>query len=444
MKKVEREYKEFKKEVERKQEIAIMLESIKILGKYLPNEEIKSDQFYYSRYYEGFLSFEIDIAHTNFYKSFYKMLPELIENDFKITLGNVSIDGLDEWFKTADIDSKKRNELKRDYYNMRTSFDILEYVNQNKRIPSVNLLVWFVENKMYEVLVNLLVSDEVPLEQKFTILDKALCEGDEEFCALLSTIPSTYMRNEWQVRKELFNELLSKNLQQVYMSQKDYFQKIVIKNIKECYSDRISEGQADKVIKSFIKFNLVDMNEITFNYKGTEITSAVAAEVRGRHDLASFLYNLPEYIKTDSKLRCQSDKVLLDLAIHKVPKYRNDLNIYNIINRKNYVNTSEKTCYILDEIDKNNSIAKISDDYTEEEIGKILEILLRKTPKEEYKKLKQELNSRKQVLVDEKMNEELLFQKRQELTTTLGKLNDYLLNNEPAKKKIKEIEFNKK
>ena len=122
-----------------------------------------------------------------------------------------------------------------------------------------------------------------------------------------------------------------------------------------------------------------------------------------------------------------------------------------LINRKNFNNTCDKMLYILDFIDRCNSGKCCFDyHYTEEDINEIMDVLIRKTKKEDYKEVKRVLEERKQKqLLEEqnqlleKQNQALLAQKRQEFTSLLRNLDDTLLETVPAKKKIKEINFKK-
>ena len=104
--------------------------------------------------------------------------------------------------------------------------------------------------------------------------------------------------------------------------------------------------------------------------------------------------------------------------------------------------------YILNFIEKLNSSK--DNHYSEEEINEIINILIRKTKKEDYKEVKRVLEERKQKQLLEEQNQflekqkqALLTQKRQEFTSLLRNLDDTLLETVPAKKKIKEINFKK-
>ncbi len=439
MKKVEREYNKFKKEVEKRQDIITMLESIEVLGRYLPDEEIKSDRFFKLACYKDLTHIEIDIAHTSFYRLFDKLLPGLIAHDFFIVLER-SIDGLDKWLgdvDTADIiGCKKVAELKRDYYNMKYSCDVLK---RRKEIEGkgVDVISFLVDHGMYEVLINLFVSDEVTLGQKYNILCKVLKTEDFIFGEFLDIVPSTYMIEEWdsKIKKEAFTKILTDNLKKVSDKYRKMFNIMVINNINsdEKY-DCLSVNREDNFVKFFIQHNLIDINEITFEYNGITITAAAGAFIKRRYNLARYLYELPSYTETDSKIRDDSDMVLLSLL---------DYNNFSwLINRKNFTNTSDKMLYILGSFDKINS-SDSGYKYAKEDIDPIIDPLIRKTKKENYREVKKALTDRKNQKLVSANEQVLLEQKRQQFTAMLRSLNDTLLESVPAKKKIKEVEFKK-
>ena len=164
----------------------------------------------------------------------------------------------------------------------------------------------------------------------------------------------------------------------------------------------------------------------------------------GKSDLATYLYDLPSYKEISDKIKYNSDRVFLKFNSTKNKKN----NIYWLIRGKNFINNSDRMLYILNFIEKWNSSK--DNHYSEEEINEIINILIRKTKKEDYKEVKRVLEERKQKqLLEEqnqlleKQNQALLAQKRQEFTSLLRNLDDTLLETVPAKKKIKEINFKK-
>ena len=446
-------YNELKKAIEKKQELIGMLESIIILGKYLPNEEYKSDSFCSYTYSKdnGIIGTIIDLAHQTFYKTFHKMLPELLKNDFilQITEYNFRLEKVESYIEDINNNKSKREKLKIQYYNMLESFKNCSFNIANGKIDLIDFLT---KNKMYEVVANLLISDQVSGEQKFNILVKTLeHHGSKCFNKLLSTIPSTYKPHKYANKEQEFNDELFDNLSELrekYKIANNYFNEFVKDYICDRRDkDSLSKLNLEKAIKNLIQFNLIDINELLFYYNCEEITSAGAAYIYGKSDdLVFYLYELPSYRKIDSKINDNTDMLLLELDYNHLKD-----NFNWLINRKNFNNTCDKMLYILDFIDKSNSGKCCFDcHYTEEDINEIIDTLIRKTKKEDYKEVKRVLEERKQKQFLEEQNQllekqeqALLTQKRQELTSLLRNLDDTLLETVPAKKKIKEINFQK-
>ena len=446
--KKQKEYQQKMGEIEKCQELIGMLEAVIVLGKYLPVEENKLDYFCNIYGAQDLLPI-IDLAHQTFYKTFYKMLPDLLKNDFVIDLSFKRI-YKSKLGNCKNIDDEKNDILKKEYNNLTISYDkfIYNFFKYNDEFK-IDLIDFLIENDMYEVVTNLLISDQVSGEQKFNILVKTLEHHDSEcFNKLLSTIPSTYKPRKYANKEQGFNDELFANLSELrekYEIAENYFGKFV----KEYISDRgnkesLSKWNLEKTIRNLIQFNLIDINESLFCYEGEEITSAAAAYIYGKSDLATYLYDLPSYKEISDKIKYNSDRVFLKFNSTKNKKN----NIYWLIRGKNFINNSDRMLYILNFIEKWNSSK--DNHYSEEEINEIINILIRKTKKEDYKEVKRVLEERKQKqLLEEqkqfleKQEQALLTQKRQEFTSLLRNLDDTLLETVPAKKKIKEINFKK-
>ncbi len=445
-------YNKLKKAIEKKQELIGMLESIIILGKYLPNEEYKSDSFRctYSIYFkeDNTIGAAIDFAHQTFYKTFHKMLPELIKNDFMLQIieYNFKLEKVESYIENTNNDKAKREKLKIQYHNMLESFENCSF---NIAYGKIDLIDFLIKNSMYEVVTNLLISEQVSEEQKFNILANTLEHyKDSRFGKLFSfvqlfKIPSTYIPHDYDNKEQEFNEKLFANLSKLrekYKIAENYFREFAKENIHDYKYNNSSFNSLTKsalegTIMNLIKYNLVDI----IPYEGEEITSAAAAYIYGKEDLALFLYELPSYKKIDSKIKDSTDMLLLKRG-NKDSKNGFDW----LINRENFNNTCDKMLYILDFIDGSNSGKYCSGyQYTEEDINEIIDTLIRKTKKEDYKEVKRVLKERKQNQFLEEKKQALLAQKRQELTSLLRNLDDALLETVPAKMKIKEINFNK-
>lgn len=450
--KKQKEYQQKMGEIEKCQELIGMLEAIIVLGKYLPDEEKKMNRFYGISGDQDLLPI-IDLAHQTFYKTFYKMLPDLLKNDFVIDLSFKRIYKSKLGNCIENIDDEKNDILEKEYNNLTISYDkfIYNFFKDNDGCK-IDLIDFLIENDMYEVVTNLLISYQVSGEQKFNILVKTLEHHDSEcFNKLLNTIPSTYKPHKYANKEQEFNDVLFDNLSELrekYKIANNYFNEFVKGYICDRRdNDSLSKWNLEKAIKNLIQFNLIDINELLFYYNGEEITSAGAAYIYGKSaDLAFYLYELPSYKKIDSEIKDNTDMLLLKLGY----KHSKD-NFDWLINRKNFNNTCDKMLYILDFIDRCNSgKCCFGYHYTEEDINEIMDVLIRKTKKEDYKEVKRGLENRKrnQLLEEqkqllEKQEQALLTQKRQEFTSLLRNLDDTLLETVPAKKKIKEINFKK-
>lgn len=450
--KKQKEYQQKMSEIEKRQELIGMLEAIIVLGKYLPDEEKKMNRFYGIPGDQDLLPM-VDLAHQTFYKTFYKMLPNLLKENFIIDLSNKKFYKRKLGDRVENIDDDKNDILEKEFHNMTISYDkFTSTLFKNNDEFKIDLIDFLIENDMYEVVTNLLISYQVSGEQKFNILVKTLEHHDSDcFNKLLSTIPSTYKPHKYANKEQEFNDLLFDNLSELrekYKIANNYFNEFVKGYICDRRDkDSLSKWNLEKAIKNLIQFNLIDINELLFYYNCEEITSAGAAYIYGKSDdLVFYLYELPSYRKIDSKIKDNTDMLLLELDYNHLKD-----NFNWLINRKNFNNTCDKMLYILDFIDRCNSGKCCFDyHYTEEDINEIMDVLIRKTKKEDYKEVKRGLENRKrnQLLEEqkqllEKQEQALLTQKRQEFTSLLRNLDDTLLETVPAKKKIKEINFKK-
>lgn len=450
--KKQKEYQQKMGEIEKRQELIGMLEAIIVLGKYLPDEEKKMNRFYGIPGDQDLLPM-VDLAHQTFYKTFYKMLPNLLKENFIIDLSNKKFYKRKLGDRVENIDDDKNDILEKEFHNMTISYDkFTSTLFKNNDEFKIDLIDFLIENDMYEVVTNLLISYQVSGEQKFNILVKTLEHHDSDcFNKLLSTIPSTYKPHKYANKEQEFNDLLFDNLSELrekYKISNNYFNEFVKGYICDRRDkDSLSKWNLEKAIKNLIQFNLIDINELLFYYNCEEITSAEAAYIYGKSDdLVFYLYELPSYRKIDSKIKDNTDMLLLELDYNHLKD-----NFNWLINRKNFNNTCDKMLYILDFIDSCNSGKCCFDyHYTEEDINEIIDTLIRKTKKEDYKEVKRVLENRKRnQLIEEqkqfleKQKQALLTQKRQEFTSLLRNLDDTLLETVPAKKKIKEINFQK-
>ena len=172
--KKQKEYQQKMGEIEKRQELIGMLEAIIVLGKYLPVEENKLDYFCNIYGAQALLPI-IDLAHQTFYKTFYKMLPDLLKKDFIIDLSYKEFHVRELCDHIENIDDDKNDILEKKYHNMTISYDkfIYNFFKDNDKCK-IDLIDFLIKNDMYEVVTNLLISEQVSGEQKFNILVKTL------------------------------------------------------------------------------------------------------------------------------------------------------------------------------------------------------------------------------------------------------------------------------
>lgn len=271
-------------------------------------------------------------------------------------------------------------------------------------------------------------------EQKFGILDTIIVKCPDKLKDIFKTIPESYYNpsENKESNQQVVEQLLNKNLQHVFSDKKEYIEVVIKTIIKAYYSDSMSLIVASNIIKFFIDRNLIDINTIVWNYEGKEVTTAAAAYVMGKEDLAKYLYSLPGYLDNDKLIKDTSDMVIAGHIITSHYPYE----IEKFINQPNYTNDKEKFFCVMEMIDERIKYDSENKSSCTIDAESIMNILLKKTKKEDYKAIQKEFAAKK-------TNEQLLQAKRQQLTATLANLNNYLLENEPAKKKIKEVEFNK-
>ena len=265
--KKQKEYQQKMSEIEKRQELIGMLEAIIVLGKYLPDEEKKMNRFYGIPGDQDLLPM-VDLAHQTFYKTFYKMLPDLLKENFIIDLSNKKFYKRKLGDRVENIDDDKNDILEKEFHNMTISYDkFTSTLFKNNDEFKIDLIDFLIENDMYEVVTNLLISYQVIGEQKFNILVKTLEHHDSDcFNKLLSTIPSTYKPHKYANKEQEFNDVLFDNLSELrekYKISNNYFNEFV----KGYICDRRDKGSLskfnlEKAIKNLIQFNLIDINEL--------------------------------------------------------------------------------------------------------------------------------------------------------------------------------------
>ncbi len=421
MKNIQEKFEGYQKQIITRQKYFLLIESIKVLGKYRGIESILQLQKEHG--------YQFDIANNLFLTLFDELQKDLIIKDFIIDLDYITIDGfcesLNEFYKIDPLLSNKIDNL---YGKMRESFYYLQHwigENQDYRVDLISLLL---ENGQNEKIVELVVSGNVPNFTKKNILHNIISNYPDKLEEIFDTIPSLYVSRHYEIDdKEKFKRVLNQSLREVLDD--SIKNEIIIR--KAINDDNIGRGNVRCIVQFFIEHNLIDINKVTWTYQESIVSSAAAAYITGDDCLGRYLYSLPAYQQTDSMVRTNSDKAILENLLKR--KFYFDLTQF--IQNKNYESTPEKLGYIMQvilELQPKNP--DIIDDI---HLDRIIDILLRKTKKKDYKDMKR-------AIADIKTNTDinLLNEKRQEFTRKFRMLNDLLLSTVTATTVIKDLEFN--
>lgn len=422
---MEKKYKDYINQIEKRQNIATLVETIKIIG--LLGQ-------YDSPFQAGkMFGYQLDVANTLFLTSFDKLESDLIKDNFIVSLENVYNEelykDLDELDLVDPILSKKIHDL---YQKMRIS---IEYIQHNTDTKSINLINLLLENKKSEKVIELLVSENVSNSLKKDIIKNIISNYPRDLKKIFSTIPSSFYgyTEEKTSYIERFKELLDKNLA-VLLDEPRYIEETITKIIKTKCPDYLTKCSAKDIIEFFISHNLVNINNINWNIEyepqNTKISSAAAGYVTGNYILGEYLYSLPSNKEIEEEIKKASDDAILEYLI----KNDNMLNFKEFIENINYESTPEKLNQITKLILKNH--VKKPNLLDQNRLSEIIDILLRKTKKEDYRAMKK-------AIIDMKANTDMnkLNKEKQEFTRRLKIISNSLLENYPATRKVGDLQL---
>lgn len=414
---------EYKKQIDTKQNIASLVESIKIIGMF---GDISSPFQTEKKY-----GYQFDIARTLFLTLFDELQNDLIKNNFIISLENISIDGLREDLykldQTNPILSKKISDL---YNKMRNSFEYIQHTTGLKKIDLINLLL---DSGLEEKVVELIVSENVPNTLKNDIFKNIVSNRANSLKRIFSIIPNSfYYYTDGKISyTERFRNLLDKNLAE-FLNDPEYIEETVRTALKTRYLDESTRYDVKDIVEFFVEHNLVNMNNITWYYEQTEISSAAAGYVTGNFSVGKYLYSLGSYKQTEPTIRLNSDKVIIEQLLEN----GYDGNLEEFIKNKNYEGAPEKLNHLMKVILRNR--AKKPNIIKLERLDKIIDILLRKTKKQDYKAMKQAITD-----IKENTDMDKLIVERQEFTRRLRIISDSLLESYPATKIVRDVQLTK-
>lgn len=253
-----------------------------------------------------------------------------------------------------------------------------QYIQHRTDTKAVNLISLLLENGQIEQVIELIVSEDVPNELKKDILQNIISNYPKLLVKMPDIIPSSYFYYDGKSNfKERFEKILNQNLKEV-LNDSYYIGKIIRTQINSEYTDEQTRFMVKGVIEFFVKHNLVDINDINWRYNGTVVSSAAAGYISGNYYLGNYLYSLESYKQTEPTIRLNSDKVILEKLLQ-----RNNMAFDEFIKNKNYESTPEKLNYLMEVLLKIQPVN--SDTITRERLDEIINILLRKTKKQDYK-----------------------------------------------------------
>lgn len=379
-------------------------------------------------------SLDFDFKNRELHFIFDDILEDLIELDFKIDLDirkiekeiNVKLDSL----SNLDLNNIELLKTKSLIGMLVDSYHYLQRVSESKE---VNIFDMLLENKKIELILEIIISDKVKINQKKYLLNQMMNKYPH-LVSSLDNMPSLFYYAQECDYKKLYEEKFSQELHLIFCDKEENIA-IVRDNLKEERKDEITKINRRNVIKFFIDNKLVDINEINWSHKNySEINFAAASFLLGFDGLGKFIYSMDGYKKTDNNIREASDKLIIDILIRDLGCLKSVNDLCELIENPNFEGSPEKFDYLINLFVK--KYIENPTDKFKKEINKVVNILLRKTKKEDYKIIKEYIKN-----LDINMNSDLLEQKRKNLTSVLGSINDSLMEQVPAKTKIKDIKF---
>ncbi|MDD3340829.1 MAG: hypothetical protein PHN72_01315 [Bacilli bacterium] len=382
-------------------------------------------------------SLDFDLNNRELHFVFNNILNDLIEIDFRIDLNiskmekeiNVELDSLSN-LNLNNIELLKTKSL---IGILGASYDYLKSASKSKE---VNILDMLLENKKTDLILEIIVSDKVKINQKKYLLNQMI----NKYPYLVSSfdnMPALFYYAQECDYKKLYEEKFGQSLHLIFNNKEENIE-IVRNNLTVERKDEITKINRSNVIKFFIDKKLVDINKINWNHKNYSVISFAAASfVCGFDNLGKFIYSMKGYKKIDNSIRDDSDKLIIDILTHNLGCSESVNDLFKLIENPNFECSPEKFDYLINFFLK--EYIGNPTELVKEEINRVVNILLRKTKKEDYKIIKEYIKK-----LNINMNSDLLKQKRKKITNVLSVTNDSLMEQVPAKTKIKNIEFQQK
>jgi hypothetical protein len=310
------------------------------------------------------------------------------------------------------------------------SVNFIKYKYSTERIDLIELLI---NNKQYDLITKIIISEKIPADNKIIIIKRIINGASNNISKIFSKIPDMYRFIETNDGlKGYIKTLIENNLLKI--KAEDYYAEQIIRGkINRNFNDEVSRFYALEFTEFFVNSNLVDMNNINWNYNGEIISSAAVACIKNNTYLLKYLYNLPNYKDLDKNVSDASDKIILS----EILKYGFSRELLAFIKSVNFEATPSKLKHIENELLKikeqnNKKIDKII-------IEEIIYTFLRKTKKEYYKEMLKAIESLKTNI-----DGIALADKRKQLVGVLKDFNTVLLEQVPAKTNISSVRVIKK
>lgn len=387
----ENEILELQKECEAKiitkQDLALLIEAIyqlkTIFGeRYFHYKELSHLDFFLDKE-----SLKYDMTYTLFTRLFKDLRQELIENNFQIGLKPriAEIDNFLNTNRNAAKEDKTWRKIDSDYNKVCDSYKrIHHHINREEaELKEVDMIDLLLEINQYSKIIELIIDEKVSTEQKERILKLIIEKYPNKISDIFKTIPSDYYDPSLTDKENLkrFKTILQQPIKSA-LSNKEYNDYIARKAINKNsnYCDQMRE--ADAKVKFLIEYQLIDINRLYFEISDNKlVTPAVVSYCHLYSDISSlgkFLYNSLDYDRIPVDIRDDSDIFFFNHC------YSHD-SLLDFIKQPAFHSTPEKVNFILKSILESN----IEQDMVE----KIIQTLLRKTKKEDYKDVQKTINS---------------------------------------------------
>jgi hypothetical protein len=355
---------------------------------------------------------------------FNELFDDLVANDFIVDLKNERDETLDKATREEEQQNTKNMsiiEMDNIHSNI---YDTYNYMNYEFKIKSLDMIMVMLETKQYDKLFKIIVSDKIEKSQKIAIIKKIIENAPRNLEEIFTSVPDDYhFYGRDMDYRDYFKALINNNLL-ILNDEKEYIETKIRSAIKDTqYIDCETRFNVRQFIKFFIDHNLVDINEINWDYKGLKVSSACAGYITRNDELGKYLYNLPSYRNIDKDIRKDSDMALMKYFL------TNRHDIFEFITLINFEATPEKLRYLESLILKaqTTNLNFIKD----KDIKKIVDCFLKKTKKVYYKEMQKAI-----ISLQTNSDPEMLKKARANFTKALQNICNPLLEQVPAKSNV--------